>query len=87
MKNGMDSTAVGRAPEMQSFGNRKLIRPSLPRESREAHEQTITETGSAAPTERAAKKDATARSDPRRKFLLSETNADEDPHGHRSTGW
>jgi host factor-I protein len=36
MKNGMDSTAVGRAPESESFGNRKLIRPSLPRESREA---------------------------------------------------
>jgi host factor-I protein len=36
MKNGMDSTAVGRAPESESFGNRKLIRPSLPRENREA---------------------------------------------------
>jgi len=30
MKDGMDSTAVGRAPEPE-FGNRKLIRPSLPR--------------------------------------------------------
>ena len=36
MKNGMDSTAVGRAPETESFGNRKLIRPSLTRETREA---------------------------------------------------
>jgi sRNA-binding regulator protein Hfq len=35
MKNGMDSTAVGRAPETESFGNRKLIRPSLQRENRE----------------------------------------------------
>jgi host factor-I protein len=35
MKNGMDSAAVGRAPETESFGNRKLIRPSLSRESRE----------------------------------------------------
>ncbi len=32
MKNGMDSAAVGRAPEPESFGNRKLIRPSLTRE-------------------------------------------------------
>ena len=30
MKDGMDSTAVGRAPEPE-YGNRKLIRPSLPR--------------------------------------------------------
>ena len=29
MKNGIDSTAVGRAPEQESFGNRKLIRPSF----------------------------------------------------------
>jgi host factor-I protein len=34
MKNGMDSIAVGRAPEPESFGNRKLIRPTLPRETR-----------------------------------------------------
>jgi sRNA-binding regulator protein Hfq len=32
----MDSTAVGRAPEQESFGNRKLIRPTLSREPREA---------------------------------------------------
>lgn len=31
MKN--DSTAVGRAPEPESFGNRKLIRPTLSREN------------------------------------------------------
>ncbi len=31
MKNGIDSTAVGRAPEVESFSNRKLIRPSLAR--------------------------------------------------------
>jgi len=35
MKNGMDSAAVGRAPEAESFGNRKLIRPSLSREPRD----------------------------------------------------
>jgi sRNA-binding regulator protein Hfq len=29
MRNGADSTAVGRAPEPEGFGNRKLIRPSL----------------------------------------------------------
>ena len=34
MKDSMDSTAVGRAPapEPESFTNRKLIRPTLPRE-------------------------------------------------------
>jgi RNA chaperone Hfq len=32
MRNGPDSTAVVRAPEPESFGNRKLIRPSLNRE-------------------------------------------------------
>ena len=32
MRNGPDSTAVVRAPEPESFGNRKLIRPSLSRE-------------------------------------------------------
>jgi host factor-I protein len=31
MKNGTDSTAVGRAPESEGFSNRKLIRPSLAR--------------------------------------------------------
>ena len=29
MKDSMDSTAVGRAPETEGFGNRKLIRPAL----------------------------------------------------------
>ncbi len=29
MKNGMDSTAVGRAPEAEGFTTRKLIRPTL----------------------------------------------------------
>ena len=29
MKTGMDSTAVGRAPEQETFTSRKLIRPSL----------------------------------------------------------
>ena len=33
MKNGMDSTAVGRAPEPDGFSNRKLIRPSLNRDT------------------------------------------------------
>jgi sRNA-binding regulator protein Hfq len=32
MKNGTDSTAVGRAPDTEAFSNRKLIRPSLNRE-------------------------------------------------------
>jgi sRNA-binding regulator protein Hfq len=32
MRNGPDSTAAVRAPESESFGNRKLIRPSLNRE-------------------------------------------------------
>ena len=31
MKDGNDSTAVGRAPEPESFANRKLIRPALSR--------------------------------------------------------
>lgn len=31
MKDAMDSTAVGRAPEPEEFANRKLIRPSLSR--------------------------------------------------------
>ena len=33
MKNGMDTLVAGRAPETEGFGNRKLIRPSLTRES------------------------------------------------------
>lgn len=32
MRSGPDSTAVVQAPEPESFGNRKLIRPSLSRE-------------------------------------------------------
>ncbi|MGA3213906.1 MAG: RNA chaperone Hfq [Terriglobales bacterium] len=32
MKNGTDSTAVGRAPDTEAFSNRKLIRPSLSRD-------------------------------------------------------
>jgi host factor-I protein len=40
MKDGMDSTAVGRAPEPE-YSNRKLIRPTLPRhEHRERAERT-----------------------------------------------
>ena len=38
MGNGPDSTAVGRAIEPESFGNRKLIRPSLSREQARAAE-------------------------------------------------
>ena len=38
MGNGPDSTAVGRALEPESFGNRKLIRPSLSREQARAAE-------------------------------------------------
>jgi host factor-I protein len=41
MKNGMDSTAVGRAPEPEAFANRKLIRPSLNRDS--LHESSAVE--------------------------------------------
>ncbi|MGH9523199.1 MAG: hypothetical protein ACRD3E_11780, partial [Terriglobales bacterium] len=41
MKDGMDSTAVGRAPEPE-FSNRKLIRPTLPRhEHRERAERPM----------------------------------------------
>lgn len=38
MKNGMDSAAVGRAPEPEGFSNRKLIRPTLAREGRDMRE-------------------------------------------------
>jgi RNA chaperone Hfq len=38
MRIGPDSTAVVRAPEPESFGNRKLIRPSLTREQARATE-------------------------------------------------
>lgn len=38
MRNGPDSAAVVRAPEPESFGNRKLIRPSLSREQVRATE-------------------------------------------------
>jgi sRNA-binding regulator protein Hfq len=38
MRNGPDSTAVAREPETDSFGNRKLIRPSLSREQVRAGE-------------------------------------------------
>ncbi|PSH03458.1 MAG: hypothetical protein CXZ00_12085 [Acidobacteria bacterium] len=38
MKSGLDSTAVVRAPEPESFANRKLIRPSLNREQARASE-------------------------------------------------
>ncbi len=34
MKDSLDSTAVGRAPDPEGFANRKLIRPTLPREHR-----------------------------------------------------
>jgi sRNA-binding regulator protein Hfq len=32
MRNGFDAPAAQRAPELESFGNRKLIRPSLNRD-------------------------------------------------------
>src|ERR671923_273574 len=40
MKDSMDSAAVGRAPapEPESFTNRKLIRPTLPREHNRAEQ-------------------------------------------------
>ncbi len=40
MRNGPDSTAAVRAPEPESFGNRKLIRPSLNREQARLIEAT-----------------------------------------------
>jgi sRNA-binding regulator protein Hfq len=40
MRNGPDSTAAVRAPEPESFGNRKLIRPSLNREQARLTEAT-----------------------------------------------
>lgn len=33
MKNGMETTVIGRVPESEAFGNRKLIRPSLNRDT------------------------------------------------------
>jgi len=39
MKDGLDSAAVGRAPDPEDFSNRKLIRPSLGRESRNGDSQ------------------------------------------------
>jgi host factor-I protein len=38
MRNGADSTAAVQAPEPESFGNRKLIRPSLNREQARVNE-------------------------------------------------
>lgn len=54
MKNGTDSTAVGRAPEPETFSNRKLIRPSLQRENGRSSENGDRERRSAAPTAGAA---------------------------------
>jgi host factor-I protein len=39
MRNGLDSAAVGRAPDPEDFSNRKLIRPSLGRETRNGDAQ------------------------------------------------
>lgn len=39
MKEVMDATAVGRVPEPEAFGNRKLIRPSLARSEQVRAEQ------------------------------------------------
>jgi host factor-I protein len=50
MRIGPDSTAAVRAPEVESFGNRKLIRPSLNREQARALETAVAE-----PRERAAR--------------------------------
>jgi sRNA-binding regulator protein Hfq len=41
MKSGPDSTAAVRAPEPESFGNRKLIRPSLNREQARMTEAAV----------------------------------------------
>ncbi len=41
MRNGPDSTAAVRAPEPESFGNRKLIRPSLNREQARLTEAAV----------------------------------------------
>ena len=54
MKNGTDSTAVGRAPEPETFSNRKLIRPSLQRENGRSSENGDRERRSAAPSAGAA---------------------------------
>jgi sRNA-binding regulator protein Hfq len=52
MKDSMDSTAVGRAPETEGFSNRKLIRPSLNRadqpERRERSDRSERATSAAA---------------------------------------
>jgi sRNA-binding regulator protein Hfq len=56
MKDGMDSTAVGRAPEPE-FANRKLIRPSLTRpehrdsDRRERPERALSGSKKVAPPE------------------------------------
>ena len=41
MRNGPDSTAAVQAPEPESFGNRKLIRPSLNREQARTTEAAV----------------------------------------------
>ena len=41
MRNGPDSTAAVRAPEPESYGNRKLIRPSLNREQARMAEAAV----------------------------------------------
>ncbi len=41
MRNGPDSTAAVQAPEPESFGNRKLIRPSLNREQARVTEAAV----------------------------------------------
>ena len=57
MKTTMDSTAVGRAPEQETFTSRKLIRPSLREGNRsDAGERRERMTSAAAATATSAKK-------------------------------
>ena len=57
MKTGMESTAVGRAPEAETFTSRKLIRPSLREGNRsDSGERRERMTGSSAATAAATAK-------------------------------
>jgi sRNA-binding regulator protein Hfq len=77
MRNGPDSTAVVRALEPESFGNRKLIRPSLNREQARVAE------AAAEPRERSAR--PAERSVERSPERGVERNHDRAPGGSRKT--
>ena len=92
MRNGPDSTAVVRALEPENFGNRKLIRPSLNREQARVAEPAaararagngpacVSQSG-AHPGRAGRQKSRASRADARGKFLLPETDAEQDADG------